>query len=746
MNRVTHGGISRCFDAGNAQDFQPTLYIWKVARASDTRFRARIGDDTHWCLALLDANVTLRGGEAKRLEELVGPFASLIKVSKFKCLQPSTASTASTAGPGDIPDILHLSDLEVMVTQVTAPFLGKLATYQRNRRSDSISTTSTHSASTSTTSTSTSTASPLTTRVTKQPHAGRRLSGGSSSSSSSSSSSGSLSLGSFGSHAPGTREEPKETRKRQIDESVRELQQRVVAKRLKLNQDGGKPSLGQLPVGSTNYNGPVPTVAPNPLSVPVVATVATATPQKLNYEPISGLWQKAPASYTIKVRVTSMSAVKHWSNAGGSGYLVTVNLLDEEDAQIQATAFNADADLVQSTMLPEHMYLLNNFQVQTAKPEYSPNNGLCLTLSSRTMIRPLAEDGTIKKQIFSFSRVVDLERAEIKSIVDVIGLCTQIGPLDELTNRHTGNKSQKRVLLILDDTLASVQVTLWDALATAYDEQRLGGPGPPVVAFKALSVSGYGGRSLSSLRGQTQVYVEPNATPLTLQLRTWWDSGAGPRALKSDAHPMMVLTRIDKPGGGFCERKTLGAVQDIADAQGRTDVAGQDTGGRPPSDFIAVLATVTYTRYNPDKPPWYPACPDKKCGKKIGRATNGIHWYCQICNASHSKPQYRFILTVMLSDHTGTRWTTAFDQVAQTLLNGLTADALVDKVFLASMRVSCVARMCLIWSHGCVFCVYAIWAHVVYFLVVHRRGVGALFAGYVPYLSLSVTRLKRGSS
>jgi hypothetical protein len=66
-----------------------------------------------------------------------------------------------------------------------------------------------------------------------------------------------------------------------------------------------------------------------------------------------------------------------------------------------------------------------------------------------------------------------------------------------------------------------------------------------------------------------------------------------------------------------------------------------------------------------DSPLQYPACPLDRCGKRVEWLN--MQWYCNKCQTLYEVPEYRYIASVMLGDHTGGQWATSFNEVGATL-------------------------------------------------------------------------------
>jgi replication factor A1 len=89
---------------------------------------------------------------------------------------------------------------------------------------------------------------------------------------------------------------------------------------------------------------------------------------------------------------------------------------------------------------------------------------------------------------------------------------------------------------------------------------------------------------------------------------------------------------------------------------------------------------------------WYPSCPGQDCSRKVvqvrpiwparvsgtpdpPRVQSGDAWRCERCNQTYPTCNYRYMMNLLATDHTGQQWMTAFD-AAQSMLGGRAAGEL----------------------------------------------------------------------
>ena len=62
----------------------------------------------------------------------------------------------------------------------------------------------------------------------------------------------------------------------------------------------------------------------------------------------------------------------------------------------------------------------------------------------------------------------------------------------------------------------------------------------------------------------------------------------------------------------------------------------------------------------------YPACPSENCNKKVtDEGANRFH--CEKCGKTYPSCQWRYTLSVQVSDHTGSIWATVFNPEGEEL-------------------------------------------------------------------------------
>lgn len=260
-----------------------------------------------------------------------------------------------------------------------------------------------------------------------------------------------------------------------------------------------------------------------------------------------------------------------------------------------------------------------------------------------------AEDQENKPQLrFNFTKIGDLNSVEKDTTIDTLGVLKEVGEVSTITSKNTNKDFSKRELLLADDSQTSVRLTIWGNQAQSFDV-----PLESILAFKGVKVSDFGGRSLSLLSSGSMT-VDPDIDDAH-KLRGWFDA-VGQNAQFS--------THQSLSSGGGGRQDTTKLISQILEEESYLE-------GAP--TYFTIKASVTYVRNTSTVA--YPACSKPNCNKKVIEESSN-DWWCESCQARFPAPQYRYILSINVSDHTGSLWLSCFDDSGQIIV-GMPANDLI---------------------------------------------------------------------
>ncbi|KDQ14551.1 hypothetical protein BOTBODRAFT_32688 [Botryobasidium botryosum FD-172 SS1] len=421
-----------------------------------------------------------------------------------------------------------------------------------------------------------------------------------------------------------------------------------------LDKGGDKP-VSAVPSPATNQR-PAPAPA---ASAPARTPAAKPAPppragaeQAPSLVPIAGL-SPYQNKWTIRARVTQKSDIRTWSNARGEGKLFSVNLMDET-GEIKATGFNAVVDSHYDQFEEGKVYYLTNARINLAKKQFSNlNSEYEISMEARTVVQECTDTSAVPEITYNFIPIDQLQSIAKDAHCDIIGVVHEVGPAVEFISKASNKSTVKREISIVDRSAASVRLTLWGKTAESFQ-----GEDQPVIAFKGVKVGDYGGRSLSMFSTST-MYPNPDL-PEAHELRGWYDNGGSNSSFQAQSSGGIATTGAT---GVFnrAELKTLAFVKE----------SNLGTGDRP--DFFSTRASIIFVK--PENI-MYPACASADCSKKVTQLDEN-NWRCEKCDKSCETPEWRYLLSFSVADHTSQAWLQAFNEVG-VIIMGISAPELQE--------------------------------------------------------------------
>ncbi|KAG0276608.1 Replication factor A protein 1 [Linnemannia exigua] len=353
--------------------------------------------------------------------------------------------------------------------------------------------------------------------------------------------------------------------------------------------------------------------------------------------------------WTIMARVTQKSDVKTWSKPNGNeGRLFSMTLMDDS-GEIKVTAFNQQVDDFFNVVEEGKVYYLSAAKVDIAKKQFSTvKNDYEIVLQRDSQIELAQNSHNVPEMRHEFVPLANLVNHNEKDTVDVIALITDVGEFTDNISQKTGKPLLKRDLTLIDPSGFTTRVTIWGNQA-----QTFALPGPhTVIALKGASVSNYGGKTLNAF-GSTTFKLNPDI-PEAFDIRGWYEKHG--KDFNFQTHSSDFKPTAETPRMTFDEVKLAAANLDPSQTL-----------------YFEIKGTIVMMSKS-ENTFQYPACPKAGCNKKV--MEDGNSWRCENCNMTVPEPEYRYIMGVNASDHTGQDWIQAFNDAGR-VITGRPAEDLV---------------------------------------------------------------------
>ncbi|DBA02369.1 TPA: hypothetical protein N0F65_007188, partial [Lagenidium giganteum] len=403
------------------------------------------------------------------------------------------------------------------------------------------------------------------------------------------------------------------------------------------------------------YQAPQPSYAPAPTKPAAAYNRGPVVREDPNVRlsDIHSLNPYAGGRWTIKARVTSRAPVKNWTNARGQGKLFSVDLLDAKGGEIRATMFNDAVDKFYELLRPGGVFYFSGGKIKMANRKFSSvDNDYEVSFDQHSDIVPAPEDGGIQQMNYNFKKIAAVESCAPDSNIDIIAVVKNVGPVNEIMSK-AGKQLFKRDILLVDDSNAEIKCTLWNERA----QEDCSSWANNVVAIKGCRVSDYNGRSIGTV-SSSSFTVNPTI-PEAGYLLNWFNTGGSMAQTKS----------LSASAGGFGG----GGLGTFAERSVISDIKGKQLGFGQKPDYITVKGMINFIKH--DTTFCYQAC--TKCQKKVMPDVAG-NFTCVKCQTSYKTCENRYIMSVVLLDHTGNTWTTCFNDQGKVVMNGRTADEIAE--------------------------------------------------------------------
>lgn len=364
-----------------------------------------------------------------------------------------------------------------------------------------------------------------------------------------------------------------------------------------------------------------------------------------NVHPISSL-SPYQNKWTIRARVINKAPVRTWSNQRGEGKLFSMDLVDES-GEIRATAFKNECDKFFDLIEINKVYFITRGTIKTANKKFSNlNNDYELTLTADSQIFPCHnfDDSQMPALKFNFTQLNKVKDVDIDGVVDVIGICQTTGDLTNLISKTTRKELKKRDITLVDQSMSSMTITLWDTQAEEFD-----GSLQPVIAIKGSRIREFMGSKTLSLFGSSVLQINPDIEEAH-RLRGWYDS------LPSNVEFNSISVRSEV--GGNSQFFTIKGAQ----------LAQLGSGDK--ADYYNMYSHLIFVK---SESALYKACPKPDCQKKVIDRNDGTY-RCEKCNDETENFKYRLMLQAQLCDVTGNQWVTIFQEPAEGLLETTSAE------------------------------------------------------------------------
>jgi replication factor A1 len=376
--------------------------------------------------------------------------------------------------------------------------------------------------------------------------------------------------------------------------------------------------------------------------------------------------------WTIQARLTEKSDIRTWSNAKGEGSLFSIDVADAT-CDIRGTFFKEAVDKFYNLLQVGQVYTFTGGRLKVANAKYNTcQSGFEITFDQNSEIHLANDDGSIPGACYNFQKIAEIESMPAEQHVDVLAVVKSVSQPSQFVSKTTGRELTKSELTLVDDSGVEISLTLWGQKAelAARELGNINNNNNAVViaAFRRCKVSDYGGGKSISGCNSMDARID---MPAAHQLAAWWrnhGTSASCRSLSGTA------------GGGGAS----GKAEALMDRKSIAAIKEENMGIQDKADWLSFKGTLTFLKKDKEGGAWYTACAnaEEPCKNrfKCTQTTDG-NWYCEKCNNTYPNPVRRWIFSGIVEDTTSSTWVSFFNEQAEMLFGGMTADECFQKSY-----------------------------------------------------------------
>ncbi len=369
--------------------------------------------------------------------------------------------------------------------------------------------------------------------------------------------------------------------------------------------------------------------------------------------------------WTVKVKLTNKGQVREYQSARGKGKVCSVDFVDEEGTAIGATLWREAIEKYENVLEVGKVYYVSKGSLKPADKRYSTSgNDYEMNLDGRAEIDvcdDIDQSSAQKMQrAYAFVPIDKLSsRIGARGNVDVVAVVKEVSEVSSIRRKSDNTELNKREVVLVDDSLKSIRLTLWNVLAAEQGEQ-LASMTNPIVAIRSVRVGDYEGVSIGTV-SRSDMVIDPDAdtVPRAAELKKWWDE-TGASATFTHAGEGLASAHQG-------QKKDITATN-LAELQPEEIAPATD---KPVFAYVSAHTVMCKA----DQPMYYASVPEDGNNKKVTETGDG-KFYCEANGQTYDTCERRYIMRFKATDVSGGAWMNAFNDEAKKMFGGLSADEL----------------------------------------------------------------------
>ncbi|EJW86244.1 hypothetical protein WUBG_02846 [Wuchereria bancrofti] len=318
-------------------------------------------------------------------------------------------------------------------------------------------------------------------------------------------------------------------------------------------------------------------------------------------------------------------------------------LTDEEGGCIRIAAFDDVAEEFYSIIQKGSMFYVSGGTVKQANKRFNTTgHDYEITIRSDSEVSPCLDREKIEQPKLSLSIVRLCNVANhVGESIDIIAIVEKVNDIMQVTARNTGTQLEKRDIVLIDTSETEITLTFWGEQARLYDKEIEG----QTIGIKGTFVKEFNGNLSLSTASSSRIELNMDCAE-TASLYKWY--------------------RETRPSVQARNLTTTGLTADSYGRDLRIIRLSEFCGlGRDSEKGTLFNITAMISSLKADGA-LYKSCGTNGCKKKVIEINN--QYRCEKCDITLDKYKYVLLMTMEISDFSGSHWVTVFEDKAVKLL------------------------------------------------------------------------------
>ncbi|KAM3724830.1 putative replication factor Asubunit [Dirofilaria immitis] len=341
--------------------------------------------------------------------------------------------------------------------------------------------------------------------------------------------------------------------------------------------------------------------------------------------------------------VTAKEDLRNIRTARRDMKVFNFELTDEEGGCIRIAAFDDVAEKFYSIIQKGLMFYVSGGTVKQANKRFNTTgHDYEITVRNDSEVMPCLDREKIEqpKLILNIVRLCNVAN-HVNESIDIIAIVEKVNDIMQVTARSTGAHLEKRDIMLIDMSETEITLTFWGEQARTYDKEIEG----QTIGIKGAFVKEFNGNLSLSIGNSSRIELNMECAETTNLYRWYRETRPSVQARN--------LTTTSLTSDSYARDLRIIRLSELG-------ALGRDS---EKAVFFNITAMISSLKADGAL---YKSCGTNGCKKKVIELNN--QYRCERCDVTLDKYKYVLLMTIEISDFSGSHWVTVFEDKATKLL------------------------------------------------------------------------------